>query len=289
MQRVRRAFALRAATAACSSAPSAAAGSSRRCFWPSASRRSLLVRWVGEDFFPSVDSGQFKLHLRAPDRHAHRGDRRALRPRAGRDPRDHPEGRDRQRHRQHRPAVQRHQPVVHELGADRVVGRGHPRRALRPSSARPIATFTICGCALANEFPGVLFSFIPADIVTQILNFGLPAPIDVQVIGRNLEANRQFASKLADAARAGARHGRPARASGVQPAAAPSRRRPHARRADRLHAARRRQQPADLALRQQPDDADVLAEPGDRRQLFGGDADAAVSRRFAARASATFP
>ncbi len=34
---------------------------------------------------------------------------------------------------------------------------------------------------LASEFPGVLFSFIPADIVTQILNFGLPAPIDVQV------------------------------------------------------------------------------------------------------------
>ena len=49
---------------------------------------------------------------------------------------------------------------------------------------------------LAAEFPGVLFSFIPADIVTQILNFGLPAPIDMQVVGRNLEANRRFASKL---------------------------------------------------------------------------------------------
>ena len=49
---------------------------------------------------------------------------------------------------------------------------------------------------LASEFPGVLFSFIPADIVTQILNFGLPAPIDVQVVGRNLEGNRRFASAL---------------------------------------------------------------------------------------------
>src|SRR5207248_9985858 len=36
---------------------------------------------------------------------------------------------------------------------------------------------------LAQEFPGVLVSFIPADIVTQILNFGLPAPIDIQVVG----------------------------------------------------------------------------------------------------------
>jgi multidrug efflux pump subunit AcrB len=49
---------------------------------------------------------------------------------------------------------------------------------------------------LASEFPGVLVSFIPADIVTQILNFGLPAPIDVQIVGRNVEANRQFAGSL---------------------------------------------------------------------------------------------
>ena len=131
------------------------------------------------------------------DRHAHRGDGGALRSRAGRDPRGHSERGNRQRHRQHRAALQRHQPVVHELGADRLVGRGHPRRARRRSSARPTGTSTTCGCGSPNEFPGVLFSFIPADIVTQILNFGLPAPIDVQVVGRNLEANRQFASKLA--------------------------------------------------------------------------------------------
>jgi len=49
---------------------------------------------------------------------------------------------------------------------------------------------------LAREFPGVLFSFIPSDIVTQILNFGLPAPIDIQIVGRNLEANRRFAGTL---------------------------------------------------------------------------------------------
>ena len=40
------------------------------------------------------------------------------------------------------------------------------------------------------------FSFLPADIVSQILNFGLPAPIDIQVTGYNLQDNRQFANKL---------------------------------------------------------------------------------------------
>src|ERR1700740_1257442 len=49
---------------------------------------------------------------------------------------------------------------------------------------------------LAREFPGVSFSFLPADIVSQILNFGLPSPVDIQVVGRNIEGNRQFADKL---------------------------------------------------------------------------------------------
>jgi multidrug efflux pump subunit AcrB len=50
--------------------------------------------------------------------------------------------------------------------------------------------------SLPNEYPGVLFYFLPADIISQILNFGLPAPIDVQVSGPNIEANRAFAARL---------------------------------------------------------------------------------------------
>ena len=49
---------------------------------------------------------------------------------------------------------------------------------------------------LAKKFPGVLFYFPPADIVSQILNFGLPAPIDIQIVGRDVEANHQFANNL---------------------------------------------------------------------------------------------
>lgn len=49
---------------------------------------------------------------------------------------------------------------------------------------------------LPRRFPGMTFSFLPADIVTQILNFGAPAPIDVQVRGNNVTANFAYAEKL---------------------------------------------------------------------------------------------
>ena len=49
---------------------------------------------------------------------------------------------------------------------------------------------------LPREFPGVTFSFLPADIVTQILNFGLPSPIDVQIEGSDVQASHDLADKL---------------------------------------------------------------------------------------------
>ena len=49
---------------------------------------------------------------------------------------------------------------------------------------------------LPQKFPGTTFSFLPADIVSQILNFGLPAPIDVQVIGNNQKDNYAYATDL---------------------------------------------------------------------------------------------
>jgi multidrug efflux pump subunit AcrB len=50
---------------------------------------------------------------------------------------------------------------------------------------------------LAREFPGDLFYFLPADIVSQTLNFGLPAPYDIQVVGRSPQ-NHEIAVRLAD-------------------------------------------------------------------------------------------
>ncbi len=49
---------------------------------------------------------------------------------------------------------------------------------------------------LSRQFPGVTFYVLPVDIVTQILNFGLSAPIDVQIIGQNLYANRSLAERM---------------------------------------------------------------------------------------------
>jgi CzcA family heavy metal efflux pump len=49
---------------------------------------------------------------------------------------------------------------------------------------------------LPAQFPGLSFAFLPADIVNQILNFGAPAPIDLEVRGNNLDGNFAYASKL---------------------------------------------------------------------------------------------
>jgi len=51
---------------------------------------------------------------------------------------------------------------------------------------------------LPKVFPGTKFSFLPADMVGQILNFGLPAPIDLQIIGLKIEKNWPYAIKLLD-------------------------------------------------------------------------------------------
>ena len=51
--------------------------------------------------------------------------------------------------------------------------------------------------ALPDAFPGSTFSFLPADIISQILNFGAPAPIDVQVTGPNSKAGEAYAHLLA--------------------------------------------------------------------------------------------
>jgi multidrug efflux pump subunit AcrB len=49
---------------------------------------------------------------------------------------------------------------------------------------------------LPAQFPGLSFAFLPADIVNQILNFGAPAPIDIEVRGANLDGNFAYANKL---------------------------------------------------------------------------------------------
>jgi len=155
----------------------------------------VLVRWVGEDFFPSVDSGQFKLHLRAPT--GTRIEETAALC-------DHVQE-----------TIRRVIPGDEITSVIDNIGLPYSGINLAYTNSAPIGSSDAdilvaltpkhrptddyihdLRMRLVAEYPGVQFSFIPADIVTQILNFGLPAPIDVQVIGRDLEANRRFASSL---------------------------------------------------------------------------------------------
>ncbi|HMD43072.1 MAG TPA: efflux RND transporter permease subunit [Candidatus Acidoferrum sp.] len=70
---------------------------------------------------------------------------------------------------------------------------------LKPDRGKPTSQYiNLLRKRLPSEFPGVQFFFQPADIVTQILNFGTPAPIDVQIVGTNQMGNYYAAVKLAN-------------------------------------------------------------------------------------------
>ncbi|HKB90110.1 MAG TPA: efflux RND transporter permease subunit [Opitutaceae bacterium] len=156
-----------------------------------------LIPFLGQDFFPSVDAGIFRLHVRA-----HTGTRieeTAVLV-------DHVEN-----------AIRREIPsaelqgIVDNIGlpvsginlsyndsgtagpadADIMVSlhTGHHPTADYVSKLR---------LGLNRDFPGVTFYFLPADIVSQTISFGLPAPFDVQVLGRDLAGNQKVAAAIAD-------------------------------------------------------------------------------------------
>jgi len=155
----------------------------------------LLKPWLGSDFFPTVDAGQIKLHLRAPtgtrvEETARLADKIDARIRRIIPPQDLDS-------------------IVDNVGLpvsginlsysnSAPIGSGDADIliSLKPGH-KPAGEYVAeLRRKLKDEFPGVIFSFLPADIVNQILNFGLPAPIDIQVVGMNIHANHQFATQL---------------------------------------------------------------------------------------------
>ena len=73
---------------------------------------------------------------------------------------------------------------------------------LNPEHHHPTADYIrTLRADLPRRFPGVEFFFQPADIVTQILNFGLPAPIDIQVTGADMQGNYFIAQQIANRVR----------------------------------------------------------------------------------------
>ena len=157
----------------------------------------LLIPWLGEDFFPSTDSGQFILHLRAKT--GTRIEETALLCDLVED------------------SIRREIPrqevasVLDNLGlpysqinfmhsTSGLIGAGDADIlvSLKPGGHSTDAYIRDLRRDLPSEFPSVTFSFLPADIVTQILNFGLPAPVDIQIDGADLENNRQVANRILD-------------------------------------------------------------------------------------------
>jgi multidrug efflux pump subunit AcrB len=156
---------------------------------------AVLIPWLGRDFFPSVDSGTFKLHVRAPT---------GMRIEETADLCDLIE----QSIRKQIPANEVHNVIDN-------IGLPYSGINLSYSNSAPVGTsdadilVTLSAnhhptddyihqlrLTLPKQFPGVTFAFLPADMVSQILNFGLPAPIDIQVVGNDLEGNRLYADNL---------------------------------------------------------------------------------------------
>jgi multidrug efflux pump subunit AcrB len=157
----------------------------------------LLIPQLGQDFFPSVDAGQFRLHMRA-----HSGTRIEEVARLV----DRIE------------AVIREEIPAGEVGgildnigipfggvpltyidngltgtgdADILVSLNHGHKPTDGYVRR-------LRSRLNRDFPGTTFYFLPADIVNQTINFGLPAPFDIQIVGRERDKNRAIAASLVE-------------------------------------------------------------------------------------------
>ena len=127
----------------------------------------------------------------------------------------------------------------------------------------------------------MVFFFQPANITSQILNFGLPAPIDLQVVGRNAEANYQDRAEAGATDCAHSGRGRRSRAPGGGSAGNPAECGSGEGIANGIDAARCHQQHADLSQRQRHRGAELLDELDQRHQLQHRRADPSIPDRFA--------
>ncbi len=156
----------------------------------------LLVPFLGQNFFPAVDAGTFRLHVRAATGTRIEQTAKLV---------DEVEA-----------AVRRQVPANELEGTlDNIglpvsginlsyndSGISGPADAdilvsLKPNH-KPTANYVRnLRLSLNRDFPGITFYFLPADIVSETINFGLPAPLDIQVVGRNQTVDQQVANSIA--------------------------------------------------------------------------------------------
>ncbi|MGA7630620.1 MAG: efflux RND transporter permease subunit [Terriglobales bacterium] len=157
-----------------------------------------LVFFLGQDFFPQVDAGLIRLHFRA---------RPGLRVEETARLCDEVE-------RVLRSEIPKEelQTVLDNIGlpyssinlsysSSGVIGTNDAEIliALNPEHHHPTAQYVRrLRRELPTRFPGVEFFFQPADIVSQILNFGLPAPVDIQIMGADMSTNYEIGQKIAN-------------------------------------------------------------------------------------------
>ncbi|MGA8731148.1 MAG: efflux RND transporter permease subunit, partial [Terracidiphilus sp.] len=156
---------------------------------------ALLLPWLGQDFFPSVDAGQFKMHVRA--RTGTRIEETAALC-------DHIDA-----------TIRQNIPAKEVVTIVDNIGLPYSGLNLSYSTSAPVgpadadiqvqlspdhhptpAYVEKLRKVLARQYPGVTFYELPVDIVTQILDFGLAAPIDLQIVGPNLYGNRALAERM---------------------------------------------------------------------------------------------
>jgi multidrug efflux pump subunit AcrB len=156
---------------------------------------AVIVPFLGQNFFPSVDAGNFTLHLRA---------RTGMRIEDTTFLCDEVENSIR-----HKIPGAELSSIIDNIGLPYSgINLSYSNSApVGASDADILVTLTPkhhptadyvqqLRMSLGKEFPGVMFAFLPSDIVTQILNFGLPAPIDIQIVGNDLDGNRIWADQL---------------------------------------------------------------------------------------------
>ncbi|MGC2659753.1 MAG: efflux RND transporter permease subunit [Bryobacteraceae bacterium] len=156
---------------------------------------AALVPYLGQDFFPSTDAGQFKMHVRAKTGTRIEEVARLC------DQVDN--------------AIRRAIPKDQLVTILDNIGLPYSSINLSYSNSGQIGTgdadilvtlaqkhrpteeyVSELRKNLPKEFPGTTFYFLPADMVSQILNFGLPAPIDLQIVGNDVENSRAFADRI---------------------------------------------------------------------------------------------
>jgi multidrug efflux pump subunit AcrB len=152
----------------------------------------LLVPWLGQNFFPASDNGQFILHMRVKS-----GTRIEETARLA----DLVETSIRQQIPAHEMDN-----ILDNIGlpystinymhaTSGLIGAGDAdiMVSLKEKHHATADYVRELRRTLPRHFPGITFYFLPADMVTQVLNFGLPAPIDIQIDGNDIEGNRQVA------------------------------------------------------------------------------------------------